>query len=67
VKYLFLSLSVAFNVGSYGLYKLISGRTTDWIWVTLFSAELGLGNVNMFFFTGAIDDERQPRLPSVLR
>ena len=54
MKYLFLSLSVAFNVGSYVLYKTVAGRTSDWIWVALFSAGLGLGAVNTFFFTKAL-------------
>jgi len=54
VKYLFLSLSVAFNVGSYLLYRTVAGRTNDWIWVTLFSAGLGLGAINTFFFTKAL-------------
>ena len=54
MKYFFLSLSVAFNLGSYILYKAISSRTNDAVWFILFSLGLALGAVNTFFFTKAL-------------
>ena len=56
MKYLYLSLSVAFNVASYLLYKTISHKENDVFWVMIFALGLALGIVNVFFFTKALKD-----------
>jgi multidrug transporter EmrE-like cation transporter len=56
MKYLHLILAVAFNVSAYVIFKGISTRPNDIIWTALFSVGLGLGAVNVFFFTKALRD-----------
>ena len=54
MKWIFLSLSVAFNMMSYILYKSIAHRNGDILWLLLFSAGLIFGAINTFFFTRAL-------------
>jgi multidrug transporter EmrE-like cation transporter len=54
MKFAYLALSVAFNVGSYGLYKSISHRQTGLRWFAVFFLGLVLGSVNVFFFARAL-------------
>jgi multidrug transporter EmrE-like cation transporter len=56
VKYLHLSLAVAFNVGAYIVFKAISDRNHGLLWAVLFALGLLLGAVNVFFFTNALKD-----------
>jgi small multidrug resistance pump len=54
MSYLYLILSVVFNVASYIVYKSISNKPNDFLWIILFSFGLILGGVNIFFFTKAL-------------
>jgi multidrug transporter EmrE-like cation transporter len=54
VKYALLALAVAFNVGSYVVFKTISTRPHGLLWAALFAFGLALGAVNIFFFTAAL-------------
>jgi multidrug transporter EmrE-like cation transporter len=54
VTRVYLTLSVAFNVFSYLLYKGISGRQMNGRWYVLFVLGLILGAINVFFFTKAL-------------
>ncbi len=56
MKYLFLFLSVAFNVVSYLLYKSISGKRSGILWAVVFASGLILGGINVLFFTKALKD-----------
>ena len=56
MKYIFLNLSIAFNVASYIVYKSIAGKPQSTIWFTIFSIGLLLGGLNVFFFTKALKD-----------
>lgn len=56
MKYIFLLLSVLFNISSYVLYRLIAKKEVSTLWVLLFSAGLILGAVNTFFFTRALKE-----------
>ncbi len=56
MKYVYLFLSVAFNVASYLLYKSISGKQSDIFWFILFASGLILGGINILFFTKALKD-----------
>lgn len=56
MKYLFLSLSVFFNIISYTLYKTIANRRNDWVWYLLFILGLIFGAVNTFFFTKSLKE-----------
>jgi multidrug transporter EmrE-like cation transporter len=56
MRYVYLFLSVAFNVASYLLYKSISNKQSDVFWFTLFGSGLILGGVNILFFTKALKD-----------
>jgi multidrug transporter EmrE-like cation transporter len=56
LRYLFLFLSIAFNVTSYLLYKYIAQREIDFSWTLLFSFGLILGGINVWFFTKALKD-----------
>jgi multidrug transporter EmrE-like cation transporter len=54
MSYLYLILSVIFNVVSYLVYKSISNKPHDLIWIIYFACGLILGGVNIFFFTKAL-------------
>lgn len=54
MKYLFLLLSISFNILSYTLYKFISNRQNDWIWYSVFILGLIFGAVNTYFFTKSL-------------
>ncbi len=56
MRYVYLFLSVAFNVASYLLYKSISNKQSDLLWFTLFASGLILGGINILFFTKALKD-----------
>jgi len=43
MKYLYLFLSVAFNIGSYLLYKSIANKQSGMLWTAIFTAGLILG------------------------
>lgn len=54
MKYLYLLLSIGFNVASYTLYKGISNRQSSFIWYLLLLLGLTLGGINVLFFTKAL-------------
>ena len=54
LKYLYLCLAVAFNVGAYAVFKSIAARDHDALWLGLFAAGLALGGINTLFFTYAM-------------
>jgi multidrug transporter EmrE-like cation transporter len=56
MRYVFLSLSVAFNVASYLLYKSISNKQGGMLWIVVFTSGLVLGGINVLFFTKALKD-----------
>ena len=56
MKYIYLSLSVAFNVASYLLYKSIAHQQSNMLWFTIFAVGLILGGINVLFFTKALKD-----------
>ena len=58
MKYVYLNLSIVFNVASYLVYKSISNKQQSAIWFLIFAMGLLLGALNVFFFTKAIKDMR---------
>ncbi|MCB2146519.1 MAG: EamA family transporter [Deltaproteobacteria bacterium] len=56
MKYIYLFLSVAFNVVSYLLYKSIANKPGGPLWIAIFAAGLILGGINVLFFTKALKD-----------
>jgi multidrug transporter EmrE-like cation transporter len=54
MKYLYLLLSIGFNVASYTLYKGISNRQSSVLWYLLLLFGLTLGGINVIFFTKAL-------------
>ena len=56
MKYVYLFLSVAFNVASYLLYKSISDKQGGIFWAVVFASGLVLGAINVLFFTKALRD-----------
>lgn len=54
MSYVYLTLSVVFNVASYLLYKSIANKQNDFWWILLFACGLLLGGINIFFFTKAL-------------
>ncbi len=56
MRYIYLFLSIAFNVASYLLYKSISNKPHSILWIVIFTTGLALGGVNVFFFTKALKD-----------
>ncbi len=56
MKYIYLFLSVAFNVVSYLVYKSISNKPGGLLWNVLFASGLILGGINVLFFTKALKD-----------
>ena len=58
MKYLLLALAVAFNVGSYVIFKLVSAMPHSLAWAGLFACGLALGAANVFLFTAALRELR---------
>lgn len=58
MRYSLLALAVAFNVGSYVIFKSISAKSHDLAWAGLFACGLALGAVNVFLFTTALRELR---------
>jgi multidrug transporter EmrE-like cation transporter len=56
LRYLYLFLSVAFNVASYLLYKSISHKQGSPLWTLVFACGLTLGIINVWFFTKALKE-----------
>ena len=56
MRYVYLFLSVAFNVASYLLYKSLANKQSDIFWFILFASGLILGGINILFFTKALKD-----------
>jgi len=56
VKYTYLTLSVAFNVASYLMYKSIANKQGGLLWIGLFAAGLALGGINVLFFTKTLKE-----------
>ena len=54
MKYMYLLLSIGFNIASYTLYKGISNKQSSVIWYLLLLLGLGLGGINVLFFTKAL-------------
>jgi multidrug transporter EmrE-like cation transporter len=54
VRYALLALAVAFNVGSYVLFKYISAKPHGLAWAGLFACGLALGAINVFLFATAL-------------
>ena len=54
MKYLYLLLSIGFNVASYALYKGLSNRQGSVLWFLLLLLGLTLGGINVLFFTKAL-------------
>ncbi len=56
MRYVLLSLAVAFNVASYVAYRAANDRPQGLAWALLFGAGLLLGLVNALSFTAALRD-----------
>lgn len=56
MRYALLALAVAFNAGSYVVFKFISAKPHGLAWAGLFACGLALGAVNVFLFTTALRD-----------
>jgi multidrug transporter EmrE-like cation transporter len=56
MPYIFLVGSIICNLFAYMLFKHISGKPFNPLWVSLFSAGLILGAVNSFLFTKSLKD-----------
>ena len=56
MTYVYLFLSVAFNVVQYLLYKSIVNKESSILWVVIFASGLILGGINVLFFTKALKD-----------
>jgi multidrug transporter EmrE-like cation transporter len=54
MNYLYLFLSVAFNVASYLVYKSIAQRQHDFSWSVIFIFGLILGGINVYLFIKAL-------------
>ena len=54
MNYLYLFLSVAFNVASYLIYKSIAHKQNDFIWFVIFAFGLILGAINIYLFTKSL-------------
>lgn len=54
MKFLYLILSIAFNISSYTLYKGIAHKQHTIVWYFLFALGLSLGAINVLFFTKAL-------------
>ena len=54
MNYLYLFLSVAFNVASYLIYKSIAHRQHDFNWSVIFILGLILGGINVYLFIKAL-------------
>ena len=58
MNYSLLALAVAFNVGSYVIFKSVSAKAHDLAWAGLFACGLALGALNVFLFTTALRELR---------
>jgi multidrug transporter EmrE-like cation transporter len=58
MNYSLLALAVAFNVGSYVIFKSVSAKPHDLAWAALFGCGLALGATNIFLFTAALRELR---------
>ena len=56
MRYIYLFLSIAFNVASYLLYKSISNKPGGILWISIFATGLILGGINVFFFTKSLKE-----------
>jgi small multidrug resistance pump len=56
VRFVYLFVSVAFNVASYLLYKSISNKQGGILWIAVFASGIVLGGINVLFFTKALKD-----------
>lgn len=54
MKYVYLFLSIAFNISSYIVYKSISHKEGNILWFAIFTLGLILGGINILFFTKAL-------------
>lgn len=54
MNYLYLFLSVAFNVASYLVYKSIAHKQHDFSWQVFFILGLILGAINVYLFIKAL-------------
>lgn len=54
MEFAYLTLAVVFNVAAYVVFKLISPRSHDSVWLGLFGFGLLLGAINVGFFTAAL-------------
>ncbi len=54
MNYLYLFLSVAFNVASYLVYKNIAQKQHDLSWLVIFIFGLILGGINVYLFIKAL-------------
>lgn len=54
MNYVYLFLSVAFNVASYLVYKSIAHKQNDFIWFVIFAFGLILGAINIYLFTKSL-------------
>lgn len=54
MRYVYLFLSIAFNVCSYILYKSIAHKEVNILWLVIFALGLILGGINILFFTKAL-------------
>jgi multidrug transporter EmrE-like cation transporter len=54
MNYLYLFLSVTFNVASYLIYKSIAHKQNDFIWFVIFALGLTLGAINTYLFTKSL-------------
>ncbi len=58
MRSIYLFLSIAFNVVSYLLFKSVSSKPVDILWIVIFTTGLVLGGVSVFFFTIALKEIR---------
>ena len=54
MSYLYLALSILFNVVSYFVYRGIAGKENNTLWHALFAIGLILGAINAYFFTKSL-------------
>ena len=54
MRYIYLFLSIAFNVAAYLLFKSVSNKPVGILWIVIFTTGLVLGGVSVFFFTIAL-------------
>jgi len=54
MSYLYLAFAVAFNAGSYAVFKSIATRPHGNVWYALFAVGMALGTVNTICFNAAL-------------